>query len=63
MAEKGSAVEKSESPSPELSAEANNGAAEGKQSMVTDDEWIAMHNVLSNIYAHRVDECDCSSYF
>ena len=58
MAEKESAVEKSESPSPEPSNEASNAAAVGKQSTVTDEEWIAMHNVLSNIYAHRVDEYD-----
>ena len=58
MAEKDSAGEKSESPNPEVPNEVKNAAAaaEGKQSTVTDEEWIAMHNVLSNIYAHRVDE-------
>lgn len=61
MADKDAAVEKSESQSPVPSTEANKTAAESEQSTVTSEEWIAMHNVLSNVYAYRVDEYDILS--
>ena len=55
MADKDTVVEKNESQSPEPATEANNTTTESKQSTVTSEEWIAMHNVLSNVYAYRVE--------
>lgn len=58
MADKDAAIEKSESQSPVPSTEAKKTATESEPSTVTSEEWIAMHNVLSNVYAYRVDEYD-----